>query len=370
MLKIKDIIQDLDLKKALVGTVPYIEIGDIDINTKEILEKQKPSVSGAVIAPSNSILISKVRPTRGAITLLRSEQVVSNAFAILIPKEGVCDIEYLFYILAWNNDFLSYLGSRATGATYPTVKLKEILEYEISNLPKISEQKEIAKTLKEAEGLKKQRFEADQKMSTLIPSIFNTMFDKVDWPIVNLHEVATVKIGPFGTQLHASDYTEGGVPLVNPTHIVNGQIKIDPKLTITENKIKELTQYVMKKGDVILGRRGEMGRCATVSEKEDGYLCGTGSIFIRPSEKISSLYLETILSSRSMKKQLEENARGVTMKNLNINIVEKLKIALPPIEFQKELSQRVEIVQGLLEYQKESTSHINTLLHSLISKYT
>jgi hypothetical protein len=86
----------------------------------------------------------------------------------------------------------------------------------------------------------------------------------VKWPTARLGEVADVQIGPFGSLLHKHDYLEGGVPLVNPMHIDGGTIVPDRRHAIAPEKASQLANYRMAEGDVILGRRGEMGRCAVV----------------------------------------------------------------------------------------------------------
>lgn len=89
-----------------------------------------------------------------------------------------------------------------------------------------------------------------------------------------LKNYAKVRICPFGSLLHREDYVQNGIPLVNPSHIGEGKTAINPELTISKNKMKELSVFVMYEGDVVLGRRGEIGRCVVVTKKEDGYLCG------------------------------------------------------------------------------------------------
>ena len=81
------------------------------------------------------------------------------------------------------------------------------------------------------------------------------------WKKVALSDVAEIKIGPFGSLLHKEDYIENGHPLVNPSHIIDGSISTDSKLSISDVKYAELNSYHLKVGDVVLGRRGEMGSC-------------------------------------------------------------------------------------------------------------
>lgn len=61
---------------------------------------------------------------------------------------------------------------------------------------------------------------------------------------VALSELAEIRIGPFGSLLHKEDYIEGGHPLLNPSHIVDGKVAPDSKLTISDKKYDELEAYV------------------------------------------------------------------------------------------------------------------------------
>lgn len=89
--------------------------------------------------------------------------------------------------------------------------------------------------------------------------------------------MSTMSTGPFGSMLHKTDYIEKGIPLVNPANMVNGKIVPSDKMMISEATRRRLSSYILHAGMIVLGRRGEMGRCAVVTEKEDGWLCGTGS---------------------------------------------------------------------------------------------
>ena len=153
-----------------------------------------------------------------------------------------------------------------------------------------------------------------------------------DWPLASLSDLAEIKIGPFGSLLHKEDYIHGGHPLINPSHIVDGTIVPDEDLTLTDEKYEELSAYQLKQNDVVLGRRGEMGRCAVVHE--EGLFCGTGSMIIRPNASVAPYFLQKIISYPSFRKEIEGKAVGVTMQNLNVSIVSDFKIPLLPMELQ------------------------------------
>ena len=99
------------LQKADIGTVPYLEIGDIDIDTKCYTLKNKPSVAGANFVVKDDILISLVRPTRGAIVKIDDECIsASNAFCVLRGRNNLIT-EYLFNYLMYNLDFFKSFTS-------------------------------------------------------------------------------------------------------------------------------------------------------------------------------------------------------------------------------------------------------------------
>lgn len=291
---------------------------------------------------------------------------------IIFAKENVSR-DFLFYYI--NNEDFWEKG----GVAQPFVKIRDTLRRKSMPLPvdkggkpDLAEQRRIVAILEETEVLKKKRTEVDQKMNELIPALFVQMFgdpvrNEKGWKQFKLKELAKIKIGPFGSLLHFVDYVDDGVPLVNPTHIIDGKIHIDPKLTVTEKKVGELSAYRMLAGDVVLGRRGEMGRCAMVTEKESGFLCGTGSLFISPSKQIDQFFLYCFISSPSIKRVLERVAKGVTMKNLNSGNIEDLSIYLPPLELQNQFAEKVKEIETQKDKQKQSTIQLDGLFQSLLA---
>ena len=157
---------------------------------------------------------------------------------------------------------------------------------------------------------------------------------------VCLSELADIKIGPFGSLLHKEDYIEGGHPLLNPSHIIDGKVAPDNKFSISDKKYTELSAYQLHVGDVVMGRRGEMGRCAVILE--EGYLCGTGSLLIRTKGEVTADYIQKVISFPSFKKTIDDMAVGQTMPNLNVPIVSAFQITKPPIEVQNRFSAFVE----------------------------
>ena len=167
-----------------------------------------------------------------------------------------------------------------------------------------------------------------------------------------------IRIGPFGTMLHAEDYLEGGVPVINPKHISNQRIKSQEKVAVSKEKAAELSSYALKENDIILGRRGEMGRTAPITTKEEGWICGTGSMIIRLNKGYSASFYSAILSSQASVGYLEKNAVGSTMKNLNERIVKTIPVPDFSAEQQQEI---VRILNSLLEKEQQVRQLADTI---------
>ncbi len=169
-----------------------------------------------------------------------------------------------------------------------------------------------------------------------------------DWDAVNLGDRASFRTGPFGSALHKSDYTEDGIPVINPMHIIDGNITPTRSMTITEDAAKKLSEFRLKAGQVILGRRGDMGRCAVIQNHQDGWLCGTGSIIIRCDSKVNADYLQRVISSPKVVSSLEQASVGSTMINLNQGTLSKLRIQLPPLPEQNDIAKALSDIDALI----------------------
>jgi type I restriction enzyme S subunit len=169
-----------------------------------------------------------------------------------------------------------------------------------------------------------------------------------DWDARKLGELATFRTGPFGSALHKSDYTSDGVPVINPMHIIDGQLVPTSSMTITEAAATKLSEFRLSSGEVIIGRRGDMGRCAVVLNKHLGWLCGTGSMIVRPSPKIDTRFLQRVLSSPSVVSAIVDSSVGTTMVNLNQNTLSSLSVQTPPLPEQRAIATALSDTDALI----------------------
>jgi len=150
-----------------------------------------------------------------------------------------------------------------------------------------------------------------------------------------------IQTGPFGSQLHAEDYVSDGTPLINPSHIADGKIIPSVTTSVDENTRQRLNRHILHHGELVLARRGELGRCAVVKGEHVGAICGTGSIKIKLKKSVAPDYACMLISTEGLKKELSIESKGSTMDNLNTVILGKLVIPVPPIEEQNHILSQV-----------------------------
>jgi len=327
-------------------------------------------------------------------TLLVSEDganLLARSTPIAFPASGKYWVNNHAHILKFENmttqRFVElYLESipldkYVTGAAQPKLNQKALNSIPIP-IPPLHEQRRITSILDEAfDCITIARANAEknfQNARALFESHLQAIFTRrgEGWVVKKLGEVAeTISTGPFGTMLHKSDYVQDGIPLVNPMNIVNGRIIPSSRMMVSEETKERLHIYILKAGDIVIGRRGELGRCALITDNEAGWLCGTGSFFVRLSNFMDGKFFVTLFSSKQFRARLENNAVGTTMSSLNHTILNDLPILVPPIAEQRsiiaksdEMLHEVERLESIYQQKLVALDELKkSLLHKAFS---
>ena len=314
------------------------------------------------LCPENCVIIGRKGNINKPIFVETKFWNVDTAFGLnanieyLLPK-------FLFYFC------LDYNFERHNKAvTIPSLTKADLLKIDIP-LPPKSTQLAIVSELDKINELIRLKKEQLKDFDNLAQSLFYEMFgDPVEnekgWEVKKIGDLALVKTGPFGSMLHKEDYICDGIPLVNPIHMKDYKIVPDLDFTISKEKASELENYLLKRNDVVFARRGDIGRCAIVSEAEQGFICGTGSLFVRFSKEIESIFIMYIIRCDSFSKHLISKAKGATMLNINSNTIADLRIPLPPLPLQRLFAQRIEQIEREKSEVQKSIQDLETLLAS------
>ena len=187
------------------------------------------------------------------------------------------------------------------------------------------------------------------------------------WSPVRVEQILVeLQTGPFGTSLHQSDYQLGGVPVVNPASIQNEQIVPIGKMAVGPTTLARLSSFKLQTDDIVMARRGEMGRCAVVAERESGWLCGTGSLILRPFRCIYPRFLSMLIGSPFSRQYLGGTAVGTTMQNLNQTILLNLPFGLPPLAEQHRIVAMVDELMALCDRLEENLATVDDTRRRLL----
>jgi type I restriction enzyme S subunit len=160
----------------------------------------------------------------------------------------------------------------------------------------------------------------------------------------------TIRTGPFGSQLHESDYVTEGVPVVMPKDIVGGRVSMASIARISESDADRLSQHTLYPGDIVYGRRGDIGREALITDRESGWLCGTGCLRISPGDTVvNPLFLHYYLQQSSVIAWVTNQAIGATLPNLNTSILRSVPITYPEIHIQRKIALIISAYDDLIE---------------------
>lgn len=171
------------------------------------------------------------------------------------------------------------------------------------------------------------------------------------WREVRLNNVASVKTGPFGAQLHQHDYVQSnGTPIITVEHLSERGL-IHKNLPLVSDHDKErLNQYLIQEGDIVFSRVGSVDRSTLVSKDEDGWLFSGRLLRVRPKNyDVHSSYLNYFFHTQKFRHHMQSIAVGGTMPSINTSILSNVIIHLPPMNEQKAIAALLETWDTAIE---------------------
>ncbi len=160
-----------------------------------------------------------------------------------------------------------------------------------------------------------------------------------------------IQTGPFGAQLHQSDYSSEGTPVIMPVDLVDGGVSEARIARVSDTHVNRLARYRVRTGDLVYARRGDVGRASLISDDENGWLCGTGCLKATPDvNKIDSKYLYYLMSQADVIGWLVNHAKGTTMLNLNTGILASVPLLCESdLAVQRRIAGVLSAYDGLIE---------------------
>lgn len=250
--------------------------------------------------------------------------------------------KFIYYLLR-SMDFSGY----NSGGVQPMLNRNYIRDIPVP-LPSYSEQQAIVEVL----GALDDKIAVNERIAKTIADLCRAMMQSMwqqgdvssltvahaptnpEWSRTTLAELCatgggSIQTGPFGSQLHASDYVGIGIPSVMPQNIGDNVIVEDGIARIADADAIRLSKYLLIEGDIVYSRRGDVKRRALVRRQESGWLCGTGCLRVRAGSSVEPLFLSHYLGEPEVQDWIQRHAVGATMPNLNTSILGAVPVVLP-----------------------------------------
>lgn len=335
------------------GNVRLIQLADIGEGTfkdksSRYLTEATACRLNCTFLQQGDILIARLPDPlgRACIFPLNGKFITAVDIAIVRIKDCAYNPRYVMYMVN-SPQFRKEISRYESGTTRKRISRKNLDKIQF-NVPDLPTQEHIVSKIEELfsklDASVAELQTAKEKLKVYRQAVLKKAFaSAMQTGVVEISEIVDdIRIGPFGTALHKADYISGGIPVINPQHISGLSINANTKVTISREKATELSPYRLEENDIIMGRRGEMGRVAPVTNAEVGWICGTGSIIFRLKPEYDSFFYAQILSAPDIVHYLEDNATGTTMKNLNENIVKHIPVPKITREMQKDIFSNLE----------------------------
>jgi restriction endonuclease S subunit len=141
-----------------------------------------------------------------------------------------------------------------------------------------------------------------------------------------------VQTGPFGAQLHSSDYLDDGVPLILIRNVNNLRIDDSEIPKISKEDAIRLSLYQLEIGDIVFSRVGSIGRIALCTEREKGWLISGQMLRLRiKNQKLDKKFSIYVFSSTEVERYIDLQSIGSTRESINTEILSNIPLQLPPL---------------------------------------
>jgi type I restriction enzyme S subunit len=348
---------DRDSSRYFGGSIPWVKSTEVNLGrirkTEEFLTEEGLRSSSARWIPKNTVVVAMYGATAAQVAFLEIDATANQAVLAIVPEKGI-DSLFLFYALTAAKQRLLF---QAQGSGQPNLN-KQIIDRLTIDLPSETEQRRIAEILTTVDEAMEQTEALVGKLEQMKAGLMHDLFTRgvtpdghlrptrqeaphlyhqtplgwlpKEWEVNRLGVILKkcggyLQTGPFGSQLHAHEYQQEGVPVVMPQDINEGLISTDQIARIFEQRAEELSRHRMRVGDVVIARRGDLSRAAAITDSEEGWVCGTGCFLLRLGRgELRADFASALYRYDFIQRQIEGMAVGTTMRSLNNSVMERL----------------------------------------------
>ena len=175
-----------------------------------------------------------------------------------------------------------------------------------------------------------------------------------------------IRIGPFGSALKKDEYADSGVRVLGIEDVLSRGHPRQPKF-IPEKKFRQLTQYSVRPGDILVTNMGTVGRAFLVPPTFETAIISSHLIKVTPDlDRVDAEYLEWALNAApDVVAQIAADSRGAIMAGFNTSRLKQLRIPLPPMGEQRRIADILDVAEALRTKRMAALEMLETVSHSL-----
>lgn len=306
--------------------------------------KYKILGTGGVIGYTNDFLWNKQSVLIGRKGTIDKPQYIEEPFwtvdTLFYTKINENYIAKWFYYYLDNIDLKKY--NEATGV--PSLSVANLNTIRLAT-PTIKEQEKIASILSTVDEqidnvdalIEKNKELKKGLMQTLLTKgIGHKKFKKTEigeipeaWEVVKFKEITDIlRCGVASTPT----YVENGIPFLSAQNVNNEKLSLHKYNFISEDYHKQLTKNDKpQKGDILYSRVGANYGIAAVVDIDFEFSVYVSLTLIRMKNEYDSRFYKYLLNSTIIRKQADIGVfQGGGVPNLNVKVVEKFNVVVPP----------------------------------------
>ena len=173
----------------------------------------------------------------------------------------------------------------------------------------------------------------------------------MSWEKVKLGDISCcIQPGPFGSQLHSSDYADIGTPIIMPKDMIDGRIVHQGLIFVPEEHSVRLKRHQVFEGDLMVARKGDVRKCVYITQNENGWLTGSDCLKVcLDKSRCDPKFIYYQLRSPFIGQWLEKVSIGATMPSINTGLLGGIEIVLPTISEQESIAKILSAYDDLIE---------------------
>jgi type I restriction enzyme S subunit len=182
---------------------------------------------------------------------------------------------------------------------------------------------------------------------------------------------SAIRAGPFGSSLTKSFYTPSGYKIYGQEQVIRGDASYG-SYYIDEKKFWELRSCEVEAGDLLISLVGTIGKVLIIPDKFEKGIINPRLVKISLYSEVSPEYIAKYLTSLLARNSFKRDSHGGTMESLNLQMLKRLPIPLPPLIEQHEIVRRVESMFKLADAVEKrvaaATARAEKLTHAILAK--